>query len=78
MTTPLLEGGGLTILTRGSAFPVCGVAARQVSPILPAPITAIFITHPSIARRSHSSLQACLKHGQLRIIVPIDDINDQH
>ena len=67
-------------------IPVCGIAARddggEVAAI-PAPIMAIVMVPPSFAQLPASPLQnglfePCLKHGQFRIIIPIDDINDQH
>lgn len=63
-------------------IPVCGMTARDEGEYFPAPIMAIVVP-PSFAQLPASPLQnglfePCLKHGQFRIIIPIDDINDQH
>ena len=63
---------------------VCGIAARdegEVAAISRADWRSSL--SPSLAQLPASPLpnglfEPCLKHGQFRIIIPIDDINDQH
>ena len=65
-------------------IPVCGIAARDEGEVAAAsaPIMATS-SRASLAQLLPSRLpsglfEPCLKHGQFRIIIPIDDINDQH
>jgi hypothetical protein len=41
-------------------------------------ISRLSLTQSLPFRLSGGFFEPCLKHGQFRIIVPIDDINDQH
>ena len=64
---------------------VCGIAARdegEVAAISRADHGDLHLP-PSFTQLPASPLpsgffEPCLKHGQFRIIIPIDDINDQH
>jgi hypothetical protein len=67
-------------------IPVCGIAARDESEVAATPRADHGDLHspPSLAQSLPAwpvptgFFEPCLKHGQFRIIVPIDEINDQH
>ena len=67
-------------------IPVCGIAARddggEVAAIARAdhgdPHGTALVCPVAGVATPERLFEPCLKHGQFRIIIPIDDINDQH
>lgn len=63
-------------------LPVCGIGARDDGEVAArSPSRSGDLHLPSLVypvADVATSVGPCLKHGQFRIIIPIDDINDQH